>query len=321
MGHDRYLLPETIAGAGRGSDHQRFAVQGGDVRRGRGGGLREIMQPKLIALAQDHGAGTPVFSSWRMLPGQSSCEKMRHGLAADAGDGAVPSALNAPGSSARDAGMSSRPQPQRRIVSGNTCRPIEQVFAERTALSRGRAVCGCRGNDADVDLIGLRRDGFDGAFLQRAQQFHLCGQRQLADFVEKQRAAGSFRRTAHVTFGGAGEGALLVTEQDRFHEIVGDRAALTATNGLALRSLLRGWRRANNSLPTAGFALDQHRNAGRGRLLRGARTPAMVSLRVMMSARSGGLPRLWRIPRNSPFKACVLSDCAATPAAVRSRPA
>ena len=57
------------------------------------------------------------------------------------------------------------------------------------------------------------------------------GQRQLADLVEKQRAAGSFDEFAHVTFGGAGEGALLVTEQDRFHEIVGDGAAIHRDKG------------------------------------------------------------------------------------------
>ena len=90
------------------------------------------------------------------------------------------------------------------------------------------------------------------------------------DFVEKQRAAGGFDELAGVAFGGAGEGALLVAEQDRLHEIVGDRAAIDGDERfrLALAAAVDG--AGEQFLADAGFALDQHRD-GRGRgLLRRA---------------------------------------------------
>src|SRR3954463_15614035 len=74
-------------------------------------------------------------------------------------------------------------------------------------------------------------DRLDGAFLQCAQQFYLRAERQLADLVEKQRAAGGLDEFAGVTFGSAGERPLFVAEQDRFHEIVGDRAAIDRDEG------------------------------------------------------------------------------------------
>ncbi len=52
--------------------------------------------------------------------------------------------------------------------------------------------------------------------------FTCAGQRQLADFVEEQRAAVGLDELAEMAVGGAGEGALLVAEQDRLHEIVGE---------------------------------------------------------------------------------------------------
>jgi len=53
------------------------------------GGLRKIRWPKLVAVAHDDGAIKPRFSSWRMFPGHSSCDKESHRLTADAGDGAI----------------------------------------------------------------------------------------------------------------------------------------------------------------------------------------------------------------------------------------
>ena len=149
--------------------------------------------------------------------------------------------------------------------------PVEQVLAERAVLHEVEQLAVGRRNDADVDLDRLAAaDRLDGAFLQRAQQLYLRGQRQLADLVEKQRAAGGFDELAHVAFGGAGEGALLVTEQDRFHEIVGDGAAIDRDErfGLAFAGAVDG--AGEQFLADAGLALDQHRNAGSCRLLRGA---------------------------------------------------
>src|SRR6185437_13150406 len=91
---------------------------------------------------------------------------------------------------------------------------VEQVFAEMPALDAiEQPAIGC-GDDADIDLHGLAAaDRLDGAFLQRAQQFYLCVQWQFRDLVEEQRAAVGLDELAGVALGGAGEGALLVTEQ------------------------------------------------------------------------------------------------------------
>jgi hypothetical protein len=65
-----------------------------------------------------------------------------------------------------------------------------------------------------------------GSTSDGAQQFDLRRHRQLADLVEEQRAAGGFDEFAEVLLGRAGEGALLVAEQDRLDEIVGNGAAI-----------------------------------------------------------------------------------------------
>lgn len=110
---------------------------------------------------------------------------------------------------------------------------------------------GCR-DDADIDFDRLAAaDCLNGTFLKRAQQLHLRGQRQFADFVQEQRAAMSLDELAHVPLGGAGERALLVAEQDGLDEIVGNCAAIDRDErlGLALAAAMDG-ARANISLPT-----------------------------------------------------------------------
>src|SRR5665213_3032320 len=104
---------------------------------------------------------------------------------------------------------------------------IEQVLAKLSVFDTlEQFAVGCR-YDADVDFDGLATaDRLDRAFLQGAKQFDLGCERQLADFVEEQRAAGSLDEFAGVTFGGAGEGPLFMTEQDRLHQIVRNGAAI-----------------------------------------------------------------------------------------------
>ena len=121
-----------------------------------------------------------------------------------------------------------------------------------------------------VDLDRLARaDRLDLALLDRAQQLDLRGQRQLADLVEEQRAAVGLDELAGVAFGRAGEGALLVAEQDRLDEIVGDRAAIDRDErlGAPLAGAVDGAR--DQFLADAGLAFDQHRDGG-GRGLLGA---------------------------------------------------
>ncbi len=123
-------------------------------------------------------------------------------------------------------------------------------------------------DDPHVHLDGLpSADRLDLALLDRAQQFHLRGHRQFADLVEEQRAARGFEELAGVLLGRAGEGALLVAEQDRLHEIVGDRAAIDRDEGLGAPVALAVDGARDQLLADAGLALDQHRDVRRRGLL------------------------------------------------------
>ena len=130
------------------------------------------------------------FSSWRMLPGQayfliaaSACgEKPRTGLLSSSAylreqrlgdDEHVVAALA-----------------QRRQPEVDDVEAVVEVLAELARLDHLLEVAVGRGDDADVDLLGLAvADAEDDPLLQRAQQLHLQLQRQLADLVEEQRAA------------------------------------------------------------------------------------------------------------------------------------
>jgi hypothetical protein len=76
--------------------------------------------------------------------------------------------------------------------------------------------------------------GSTSPFLDGAEQLHLGGGRQLADLVEEQRPAGRLHELARVFLSRAGEGTLLVPEQGRFDEVLGDGAAIYSYEGSAL---------------------------------------------------------------------------------------
>ena len=69
-------------------------------------------------------------------------------------------------------------------------------------------------------------------------------ERQFRDFVEKQRAAGSFDEFTGMAFGRAGESSLFVAEQNRFDEIVRDRSTIDGNERLrfALAAAVNGAR-------------------------------------------------------------------------------
>jgi hypothetical protein len=92
-------------------------------------------------------------------------------------------------------------------------------------------------------------------------------------------------------FHGAGEGAFLMAEQDRFDQIFGDSPAIDRYERLfaTVAAALYGAR--NQFLADAGFALDQDRNTRGGRLLCVSRSlnvstpsPRLAAFRVLPSA-------------------------------------
>jgi len=78
---------------------------------------------------------------------------------------------------------------QRRQAQLNDVQAVEQVFAEGAGAYHGRQVGIAGADDPDLDLaFAVRAETFEAARFQHAQQFHLAGQRQVADLVEKQGA-------------------------------------------------------------------------------------------------------------------------------------
>ena len=79
--------------------------------------------------------------------------------------------------------------------------------------------------EPDVDLDGFgAAEPLELALLQHAQQLDLRGQLHVADLVEEQRAALRELEPALLAILRAGERALLVAEQLRFDQRLGQRA-------------------------------------------------------------------------------------------------
>src|SRR5262245_11547320 len=160
---------------------------------------------------------------------------MSHRLAADAGDRAVLLGGEPRQEMPQEMWNVLASRAQARDRQRQHVKTVEQVLAEVALLHPVQELAVGSGDDANVDLHRLAAaDGLDRALLERAEQLHLRGQRQLADLVQKQRAAMGLDELAGVPLGRAREGALLVAEQDRLDEIVGDRAAIDRDERLCL---------------------------------------------------------------------------------------
>ena len=139
------------------------------------------------------------------------------------------------------------------MSSGRSCRggkidlddveAIVEVFAELSLLGEPQQVAIGGGDDADVDLDGLRpADALESAFLEHAQQFGLHGQRDLADLVEKDRAAVRQLEPALALTGRAGERPLLVAEELAFEQRLRQGRAIDGDErGVRGAAMLREW--------------------------------------------------------------------------------
>ena len=198
---------------------------GGDRRGRRGnadveavdlrGDLGKLGRRQFVAVGQHHGAEHRVLELADVArPVVGGEQRQRLGgnaadalalLGAEAGE-------KAPGEIGHVAGAGA----QRRNRDREDVEPVEQVLAEAARLHEFDQVLVGRRDQADVDLDrAARADRIDLALLQRAQELDLGVERQFADLVEKQRAAVRLGELADVLLGRAGEGALLVAEQDR----------------------------------------------------------------------------------------------------------
>ena len=151
---------------------------------------------------------------------------------------------------------------ERRHAHGHDVEPIEQIVAELPLAHGAREVAVGRGDQADVDLVRLAAEAFDLPVLQHAQELDLHVRRNLADLVEKERAAVGQREAPLVTRDRAGERAAFVAEQLRLEDRLGDRRAVHRDERLpgARAQLMHGARA--ELLAGAALTEQQHRRGG-----------------------------------------------------------
>src|SRR5437773_958718 len=142
---------------------------------------------------------------------------------------------------------------------------VEEIFAELTGV-HGLFEIGVRGgDDADVDRQGgwLAERG-DFPRLEKAQELGLQIEPQLADFVEKQRAAARRPDEANLVPVGAREGAAAMAEQLAFEQIARDGGAVEGDKRLlrAVREIVN--RARENLLPGAALTGDEDGDVGLG---------------------------------------------------------
>src|SRR4051812_4578272 len=109
----------------------------------------------------------------------------------------------------------------------NHVQSVVEILAEPALPDLGGEVAVRGGDDAHVDRDRLvAAHALQIALLQHAQELRLDEGRDLADLVEKERAAMRLLEAAHASLVGAGERALLVAEHLALEERLRHRRAV-----------------------------------------------------------------------------------------------
>src|SRR5688572_6128490 len=159
-------------------------------------------------------------------------------------------------------------QPQRRQFDGEDVQAIEQILAQLAGSHRVDRTDVGRGNDADVHgLLVAPAEPAERPLLQDAQELHLRGRRHLGDFVEEQRPAVRQLEAAFAPIRGAGERALLMTEDLALEQRFRNGGAVDRDERLRgpWAQLMDGLR--HQFLAGARLAPDEDGGRGRRRLL------------------------------------------------------
>ncbi len=157
---------------------------------------------------------------------------------------------------------------QRRRKDGKNLEPVKKIVAELFLSDHFSQVAIRRGDQPHVHVDGPRAaQPLDLALLQGAQKFRLQVERQLAHFVEEERAFVRQLQAAHLAHDGAGECAFLMAKELAFEQAGGDGGAIQLDKGaLAARAQpVDGARQ--QLLAGSRLALDQHGGIGRGHRL------------------------------------------------------
>ena len=156
---------------------------------------------------------------------------------------------------------------QRRHLDRHDVQPVVEVLAELAGLDHRRQVAVGGGDQPHVDLDRPRAaEPLELVLLQDAQDLGLRVGAHVADFVEEQRAAVGLLEAADALLVGAGERALLVTEQLGLEQVLLQRRAvhLDEVARRAMRVVVD--RAGDELLAGAGLAADQHRRVALGDL-------------------------------------------------------
>ena len=156
------------------------------------------------------------------------------------------------------------PFTQRWHVDAEATQAEVQILAKTPRTRHFAQVAVGGSDDAHVDLAHLlaaQRPDFLG--FEHMQQLDLQRQRQLADFVEKDRAFVGFEKQALAGAVGAGEGALGVAEELALQQVLGYGAAVDRDESSVGAQALLVDRTRDHALAGAAFATDQHRAVGR----------------------------------------------------------
>src|SRR5207247_8253332 len=137
---------------------------------------------------------------------------------------------------------------------------VEQVPSKAAGGDFPSKIAVGRRNDSYVDLASLERsDAVDLSELDGAQQLRLERERQLADFLAKQRAAARVLEEADLVVGRARKGAPHVAEQLALAEGFDDGRAVHGHETGVRAPGERVKRAGDELLARPGFAGDEHR--------------------------------------------------------------
>ena len=161
--------------------------------------------------------------------------------------------------------MSSRARAERRKADANDVQPVEQVEPEppgRHLLAQ--VAIGRRHNPHINPPRDVLAHPPQLALLDRPQHLGLRAKRQLADFIEHERAGVRFFEHAGPLGHGPGKGAARVPEQLGLDQIVGERRAVQRAERPAAARTPPMERPGDELLAAAALSLDQDGEGRRG---------------------------------------------------------
>ena len=148
-------------------------------------------------------------------------------------------------------------------MDSNDVESVKQVLPEASALYQLLQILVGGGNDAHVDLDRcMATHPVELTVGKHPQQARLCLGWHIADFIEKQRTAVCLLKSSVSHTVGAREGAFLVAEKFRFHQVSRDGGHIQGDERRMSAWAVAVQRASDQFLAGSGFAVDKNRNMG-----------------------------------------------------------